>query len=104
LRRRFFNLPTPHLVLDQLYERSKDPSLFFGAVQQNVDGALARGGRVVVFEALDPTNWNAPWMLLTRDGMQKAKFVAFFDNHYKVVPLGEIAGLKAWQLRPRASN
>jgi len=100
----FFNLPTPHLVLDQLYEQSKDPSLFFGAVQQNVDRALARGGRVVVFGALDPTNWNAPWMLLTRDGMPKAKFVAFFDSHYKVVPLGEIAGLKAWRLLSRASN
>lgn len=100
----FFNLPTPHLVLDQLYEQSKDASVFFGAVRQNVDATLAHGGRVIVFGALDPANWNAPWMLLTRDGMPKTKFVGFFDSRYKVMPLGEIAGMKAWQLLPRASN
>lgn len=97
----FFTLPTPHLVLDQLYEQSKDAPVFFGAVEQSVDAAFKRGGRVVVFEALDPTNWNAPWMLLTRDGMTKARFVGFFDSHYKVVPLGTIGGMKAWQLLPR---
>ncbi|MDE2166008.1 MAG: hypothetical protein KGJ66_06700 [Alphaproteobacteria bacterium] len=97
----FFTLPTPHLVLDQLYEKSKNTPVFFGAVEQSVDATFKRGGRVVVFEALDPTNWNAPWMLLTRDGMTKVKFVGFFDSHYKVVPLGAVAGMKAWQLLPR---
>ncbi|HKR18637.1 MAG TPA: hypothetical protein VJS41_00690 [Stellaceae bacterium] len=100
----FFTLPTPHVVLDQLYESSKDASVFFAAVEAKVDPVLARGGRVIVFEALDPTNWNAPWMLLTRDGMPKATFTGFFDSHYKVVPEGEIAGMKAWRLLPRGVN
>jgi hypothetical protein len=63
-----------------------------------------RGGRVIVFAALDPTNWNAPWMLLTRDGMPKAKFVGFFDRSYTVVPQGEIAGMTAWRLLPRVAH
>lgn len=91
----YFALPTPHVVLDQLYESSKDAPVFFAAVQAKVDPVLVRGGRVAVFEALDPTNWNAPWMLLTRDGMPKAKFTGFFDSHYKAVPKGEIAGMEA---------
>jgi hypothetical protein len=54
----------------------------------------------VVFGALDPENWNAPWMLLTRDGLTKAKFTGFFYSHYRVEPLGEIAEIKAWRLEP----
>ncbi|MGH6968614.1 MAG: hypothetical protein ACREEN_05880, partial [Stellaceae bacterium] len=100
----FFTLPTPHLVLDQLYEQSKDAPVFFAAVQAKVDPVLARGGRVVIFAALDPRNWNAPWMLLTRDGMPKAKFTSFFASRYKIEPLGEIAGMPAWRLLPRAAN
>lgn len=99
----FFTLPTPHVVLDQLYESSKDAPEFFAAVEAKVDPVLARGGRVIVFEALDPTNWNAPWMLLTRDGMPKAKFTGFFDSRYTVVSQGEIAGMKAWRLEPKAN-
>jgi len=100
----FFTLPTPHVVLDQLYESSKDAPAFFAAVESKVDPVLARGGRVIVFEALDPTNWNAPWMLLARDGMTKAKFTGFFDSHYAVVSHGEIAGMEAWRLLPRATH
>lgn len=61
-----------------------------------------RGGRVIVFVALDPADWNAPRMPLTRDGMPKTKFVDFFDRSYTVVPQGEIAGMRAWRLLPRS--
>ncbi len=94
----FFQLATPQLVLDQLYEKSKDKDVFFAQVSKNVDAVLARGGRVVVFEALDLENWNAPWMLLTRDGLTKTDLTGFFYSHYRVEDLGEVAGMKAWRL------
>jgi hypothetical protein len=50
---------------------------------------------------LDPQNWNAPWMMLTRMGMSKAKLTDFFKSHYRVVPLGDIAEMRAWQLLPK---
>ncbi len=40
-------------------------------------------------------------MILTRAGMNKAKLTGFFEDHYRVNPLGEIAEMKAWQLLPR---
>ena len=43
-------------------------------------------------------------MLLTRDGMPKAKFTGFFDRSYTVVPQDEIAGMKAWRLLPRLAH
>jgi hypothetical protein len=96
----FFQHATPRLVLDQLYEKSKNKDVFFAQVSKNVDEVLARGGRVVVFEALDPENWNAPWMLLTRDGLTKTDLTGFFYSHYRVEDLGEIAGMRAWRLSP----
>jgi hypothetical protein len=94
----FFELATPQLALDQLYEKERDKGVFFAQVSRNVDSALARGGRVVVFQALDPENWNAPWMLLTRGGLTKSELTGFFYSHYRVEDLGEIAGMKAWRL------
>jgi len=99
----FFKSDTPHVVLDQLYEDSKDDTVFFPAVAKEIDAALARGGQVVVWGALDPENWNAPWMLLTRDGLTKDKLTGFFYSHYRVEKLGEIAEMKAWRLSPRLS-
>lgn len=97
----FFGLSTPSLAIDDLYEQKPDEAAFYAAIEAQTDAAFARGGRVVVFQALDPGNWNAPWMILTRAGMPKAKLVGFFDDHYRVDPLGTIAEMKAWQLLPK---
>jgi hypothetical protein len=97
----FFGLSTPSLAIDDLYEQKPEASAFYAAVEARTDAAFARGGRVVVFQALDPENWNAPWMILTRAGMNKAKLTGFFEGHYRVEPMGEIAETKAWQLLPR---
>jgi hypothetical protein len=97
----FFGLSTPSLAIDDLYEQKPEASAFYAAVEARTDAAFARGGRVVVFQALDPENWNAPWMILTRAGMNKAKLTGFFEGHYRVEPMGEIAEMKAWQLLPR---
>ncbi|HXP12621.1 MAG TPA: hypothetical protein VN795_03105 [Stellaceae bacterium] len=97
----FFKLTTPSLAIDDLYEQKPDAAAFYAAIEAQTDAAFARGGSVVVFQALDPGNWNAPWMILTRAGMPKAKLTGFFEDHYRVEPMGEIAEMKAWQLLPR---
>ncbi len=97
----FFKLATPSLAIDDLYERKPDDAAFYAAVEAQTDAVFARGGRVVVFQALDPENWNAPWMILTRAGMNKAKLTGFFQDHYRVEPMGEIAEMKAWRLLPK---
>ena len=97
----FFQLATPTLPIDQLYENKPDADAFYASVEAQTQLAFARGGRVIVFQALDPQNWNAPWMILTRAGMPKAKLVGFFDSQYRVEPMGDIAEMKAWQLLPK---
>ena len=97
----FFELSTPELALDRLYQDKPDPDAFYAAVEAQTQSAFARGGRVVVFQALDPLNWNAPWMILTRAGMSKARLTGFFDDRYRVVPVDDLAGMKAWQLLPK---
>ena len=97
----FFELATPTLPIDQLYENKPDADAFYASVEAQTQAAFARGGKVVVFQALDQENWNAPWMILTRAGMPKAKLTGFFDSEYRVEPMGEIAEMKAWQLLPK---
>ena len=56
----FFNLPTPYITVDNLYEDNPNDAAFEASLTQDIDAALQRHGQVVVFEALNPTNWNAP--------------------------------------------
>jgi len=101
----FYDLPSvPRVYLDQLYSNSTDEQDFYTAVDRDIQGALDRGGRVVAFSIFDPYNWNAPWMMLAGQGMPKKKLVGFFDRHYRIVPLGEIAEIPAWQLLPTSAS
>jgi hypothetical protein len=100
----FFDLPTPYLTIDKLYEDNPNDAAFEASMTQGIDAALQRNGRVVVFEALDPMNWNAPWMLLIRDGLTKDKLAGFFARHYRVEPVDDIAGMKAWRILPRDNS
>jgi hypothetical protein len=97
----FFNLPTPYITIDNLYEDNPNDAAFETSLTQDIEAALQRHGQVVVFEALNPTNWNAPWMLLIRDGLTKDKLTAFFTERYRVELAGEIAGMQAWRILPR---
>jgi hypothetical protein len=97
----FFQLPgLPRMTLDILYRQAGSRQSFFAAVDKSFTETWQRGGKVVVFDVLDPYNWNAPWFDISARGLTKQALNDFFETHYSVVPLGEIAGLKAWQIRP----
>ncbi len=97
-----FDLPgVPQLKPDLLLQQFPDTAAFFLAMQQQIDAAVARGGRVVVFDILDQDAWDAPWPALERRGITKPVLFGFFTSHYDVQPLGSMAELKAWELRPR---
>lgn len=89
----------PRLSLDTLYFESRDPRRFFAQAGATIDQTLAKGGQVVVFDVLDPHDWDAPWMLLHRIGLEKVALSAFLTSCYEVENLGKVAGLPAWQLR-----
>ncbi len=100
-----FNLPGLHQIkLDQMYRRAGDPAAFFAAVNKSFTQTWQHGGKVVVFDILDPTNWNAPWFDLSLQGLTKQALSNYFYSHYVVVALGTIGGLKAWEVRPAPSR
>ena len=74
---------------------------FFADVDAEFRSTWQGGGRVMVFDVLEPTNWNAPWFILTRAGLSKDKLRGFLESHYTVVPQNDIARLKVWEIRPR---
>jgi hypothetical protein len=97
----FMNLPgVPHLHPDRMYERDPDPARFFPRLARAVDGRLAAGGRVYLFDILDGRIWHAPWPILRRQGLTEPRLEAFFRERYRVVDRGEIAEIPCWELRP----
>jgi len=89
------------LRLDQQYQKSESADAFFADVDAEFRSTWQGGGRVMMFDVLEPTNWNAPLFILTRAGLSKDKLKGFLESHYTVVPQGDIARLKVWEIRPR---
>ena len=72
----------------------------FRLTQERVEQALKRGGRVIVFRMLDKHDWDAPWSLLPSKGVSKQVLAQFFSDRYRVLPMGELAQIKVWELKP----
>jgi hypothetical protein len=93
------NVPT--LMLDDELHVLRSPAGLYEEVARKVAEALAGHGRVVVFGGvLDAYDWNAPWGDLPADGVTKRQLLEFFHSRYEVTPLGRIAEIPAWELRP----
>jgi len=89
------------LALDQQYQTSKSTEAFFADVDAKFESTWQGGGRVMVFDVLDPYNWNAPWFVLSRAGLTKDKVRGVLASRYTIVPRDDIAHLKVWEIRPR---
>jgi hypothetical protein len=91
----------PTLMLDDRLHIAGDPAALYGEVARKVAETWAGHGRVVVFGGvLDPYDWNAPWGDLPSEGVTKPQLQDFFYRRYDVVPLGRLAEIPAWELRP----
>jgi hypothetical protein len=88
------------LKLDQQYQASKSEEAFFTDVDAKFTSTWQGGGRVMVFDVLDPYNWNAPWFVLSRAGLTKDKLRGFLESRYTIVPRDDVAHLKVWEIRP----
>ena len=98
----FFELPgIGRLQLDRLLDDNATPEAFYAEVDRRILETLSHGGRVVMFGVLDPESWDAPWPNMTRRGVTKARLLEHFSSTFAVKPLGEIVGLKAWEVFPR---
>ena len=89
------------LKLDQEFRASRSTDEFFDHVDAAFRSTWNNGGRVVVFDLLDPYNWNAPWFTLSRSGLTKGKLNAFLTSRYTIISLPQIARLNVWEIRPQ---
>ena len=87
------------LVQEQDAKRST--SRLLELLDRRVDAAHARGGRVLVFRALDTYDWRGPVMHVTRRGLRRADLQSHLTQRYKLVGPMDVAGFQAWEIVPR---
>jgi hypothetical protein len=90
----------PHWPIDEKLLNAGNAKKAFQSTQEKIEQALKQGGRVIVFRMLDKHDWDAPWSLLPSKGVSKQVLAQFFSDRYSVVPIGELARIKAWELKP----
>jgi hypothetical protein len=96
----FFNVPNVRrLAIDTIIMQSKDPDQAFARIRDEVIATLNAGGKVIVFDALDPYDWNGAWAIFAGMGISKARVTDFLKDNFKVESLGPIAEMPAWRIR-----
>jgi hypothetical protein len=86
----------------QLNETKADAAALLARLDERVDAAFARGGRVLVFRALDETDWRGPVMHVAISGLPRAKLRQHLEARYVVGAPVDAGGFPAYELRPRA--
>jgi hypothetical protein len=89
----------PHWPIDEKLLNADNAKMVFELTQERIDKSLKQGGRVIVFRMLDERDWDAPWSQLPRRGVSKRVLAEFFSIRYRVIPIGELAQIKAWELK-----
>jgi hypothetical protein len=81
---------------------SGDVSATLADLDSHIDAALARGGRVILFRALDAEDWRGPVMSMTLAGMTKERIRLALLDHYEIHGPRLVAGFPAWDIAFKA--
>lgn len=90
-----------NIDLVQLNETKSDAAALLARLDEQVAAAFARGGRVLVFRALDDEDWRGPIMQVALAGMPRAKLREHLAAHYVISGPVDAGGFPAYELRPR---
>ncbi|KPF45892.1 hypothetical protein D621_17710 [beta proteobacterium AAP51] len=91
-----------NIDLVQMNETKADNTLLLQRLGTEIDAAHARGGRVLVFRALDPFDWRGPVMQVALAGLTRDEIRRFLESRYEVTGPEDVGGFPAWKLGPRA--
>ena len=86
------------LKLDVAYDESPNLNAFFAALDQAITDTLHDGGRVMVFDVLDGSDWEAPWPDLAIRGLTKDSLYSHLASRFTITRQPGIAELKVWQI------
>jgi len=97
---------TPHVErfnidLVQMNETKSDAAALLAKLDEHVDATLARGGRVLVFRALDEEDWRGPVMQVALAGLPRAKLREHLAARYVISGPVDAGGFPAYELRAR---
>lgn len=97
---------TPHVErfnidLVQMNETKSDTGALLAKLDEHVDATLARGGRVLVFRALDEEDWRGPVMQVALAGLPRAKLREHLAARYVISGPVDAGGFPAFELHRR---
>lgn len=90
-----------NIDLVQLNETHADTDALLRKLDQRIDATLARGGRVLVFRALDEQDWRGPVMQVALSGLPRARLRQHLESRYAINGPIDAGGFSAYQLSAR---
>ena len=90
-----------HIDLVQQNDTKADTAALLARLDEHVDAALARGGRVLVFRALDDQDWRGPVMQVALAGLPRAQLREHLAARYAISGPVDAGGFPAYELKPR---
>ncbi len=90
-----------NIDLVQLNETKADTAALLARLDAHVDATLARGGRVLVFRALDDEDWRGPVMQVAQAGLPRNKLREHLAARYAISGPVDAGGFPAFELRAR---
>jgi hypothetical protein len=95
-----FFLPHLHdhsvLVVDRELQSAGEKVAFYDELRRQLREQPYR--RIVLFQILDPTDYNAPWPEMYQFGVTKQKLQEFFHEQGKISAINPIAEIPCWEL------
>ncbi|PTT86473.1 hypothetical protein DBR42_13540, partial [Pelomonas sp. HMWF004] len=90
-----------NIDLVQMNETKADAAALLARLDEKVDATLARGGRVLVFRALDDEDWRGPVMQVALAGLPRAQLREHLAARYAISGPVDAGGFPAYELRAR---
>jgi hypothetical protein len=90
-----------NIDLVQMNDTKADTAALLARLDAQVDATLARGGRVLVFRALDDEDWRGPVMQVALAGLPRAKLREHLAARYVISGPVDAGGFPAYELRKR---
>lgn len=90
--------------LVQMNDTQADTAALLARLDERIAAAFARGGRVLVFRALDDNDWRGPVMQVALAGLPRATLRSHLAKRYAITGPIEAGGFPAYELRPLGAD
>ena len=93
-----------NIDLVQLNSTHGDTAALLNQLDERIEAALARGGKVMVFRALNDRDWRGPVMHVALVGLPRTKLRHHLSARYDISGPVDAGGFTAYELRTRSAE